>query len=39
MQRKRIPIGYEDIREIMDQDMYFVDKSMPGNTWQRDIQK
>ena len=28
MQRKRIPIGYEDIREIMDQDMYFVDKSM-----------
>ena len=28
MDRKRIPIGYEDIKRIIDGDFYFVDKSL-----------
>ena len=26
--KKTMPIGYEDIREIIDKDLYYVDKSM-----------
>ncbi len=28
MDRKRIPIGYEDIKRIIDGNFYFVDKSL-----------
>ena len=28
MERKAIPIGYEDIKEIIDKDLYYVDKSL-----------
>lgn len=28
MERKVIPIGYEDIREIIDKNLYYVDKSL-----------
>ncbi len=28
MERKALPIGYEDIKEIIDKDLYYVDKSM-----------
>ena len=28
MDRKKIPVGYEDIKEIIDRNLYFVDKSL-----------
>ena len=28
IRRKRIPIGYEDFKEIIDDNMYYVDKTM-----------
>ena len=28
MEKKRIPIGYEDFKDIIEKDMYFVDKSL-----------
>ena len=28
VEKKRIPIGYEDFKDIIDKNMYFVDKSL-----------
>ncbi|HIU57503.1 MAG TPA: AAA family ATPase [Candidatus Ornithomonoglobus merdipullorum] len=28
LEKKRIPIGYEDFKDIIDNDFYYVDKTM-----------
>lgn len=28
MEKKRIPVGYEDLKELMDEDLYYVDKTL-----------
>ena len=28
MKRKMLPIGYEDIKTIIDKNLYFIDKSL-----------